>query len=179
MTEALLRHERRRYWLSVAALAIALPAAIAVNAGQSAREWRSQHVGTPIHVQRGATQVYAGAEWTLTALTRLHDTAPGSLVVVAELDAVIDDPELLHKGVCNVVLTDDRGRRWRPAFITSRVVRQGRPEADQKARCGFLMRAEKGKTVAIAETFIVPESATDLAPTVTVTSAWPDYLVFR
>jgi hypothetical protein len=41
------------------------------------------------------------------------------------------------------------------------------------------MRAEKGKTVAMAEAFIVPESATALAFTVTVATAWPDYLVFR
>jgi hypothetical protein len=31
----------------------------------------------------------------------------------------------------------------------------------------------------MAETFIVPESATGLALTVTIGTAWPDYLVFR
>ncbi len=172
-------NERRRYWLSVAALAIALPAAIAIHAGQSAWEWRLSNVGTPLAVARGATQPYAGAQWQLTALTRLRDAAPGTNAVVAEFEAAVDTPDLLHKGVCKVVLVDDKGRRWQPAFIASRVVRGGRPGADGKPRCGSLMRAETGKTVAMAETFIVPESATGLALTVTIGTAWPDYLVFR
>jgi hypothetical protein len=179
MTAVLGSGERRRYWLSIAALAIALPVAIAVNAGQSAWEWRSRNVGTPVAVARGTTQHYAGAQWQLTALTRLRDAAPGTIVMVAELDATVEDPEALQRGICKVALADDTGRRWQPAFITSRVVRQGRPQADSKARCGTLMRAEKGKTVAMAEAFIVPESATGLAFTVTVATAWPDYLVFR
>jgi hypothetical protein len=179
MTAVLRSSERRRYWLSLAALTIALPAAIAVNAGQSAWEWRSRNIGTPVAVARDAAQDYAGARWQLNALTRLRDAAPGTIVVVAEFDATVEDPEPLHKGICKAVLTDDKGRRWQPAFITSRVVRQGRPQADGKSRCGVLMRAEKGKTVAMAEAFIVPESATGLAFTVTVATAWPDYLVFR
>jgi len=179
MTVVLQGNERRRYWLSLAALAIALPAAIAVNAGQSAWEWRLRNVGTPLAVVRGATQPYAGAHWQLTALTRLRDVAPGTSAVVAEFEAAVETPEPLHKGVCKVVLVDDRGRRWQPAFLASRVVRRGRPSADGKARCGSLMRAEKGKTVAMAETFVVPESATGLALTVTIATAWPDYLVFR
>jgi hypothetical protein len=150
-----------------------------VNAGQSVGEWRSRNVGTPVTVARGAAQHYAGAQWQLTALTRLRDAAPGTIVVVAEFDATVEDPEPLQKGICKVVLTDDKGRRWQPAFITSRVVRQGRPQADSKARCGTLMRAGKGNAVAMAEAFIIPESATGLAFTVTVATAWPDYLVFR
>ena len=27
------------------------------------------------------------------------------------------DPEPLHEGLCKVVLTDDKGRRWLPAFL--------------------------------------------------------------
>jgi hypothetical protein len=150
-----------------------------VNAGQSLREWRNSNLGTPVAVARGTTQHYAGAQWQLTTLTRLHDAAPGTVVVVAEFDAAIDDPEPLHKGICKITLTDDRGRRWQPAFIAGRVVRQGRPGAVAKPRCGSLMRAEKGRTVTMAETFIVPESAAHLALTVTVATAWPDYLVFR
>ena len=81
-------------------------------------------------------------------------------------------------GPCEVVLTDDQGRRWQPAFLPGRVVRQGRPEAADKPRCG-LSRAEKGRTITMAATFTVPESATGLALSVTVAGARPEYLVFK
>ena len=40
-------------------------------------------------------------------------------------------------------------------------------------------RAEKGKTIAMAETFTVPESAAGLALSLTIGGARPAYLVFK
>jgi hypothetical protein len=58
-------------------------------------------------------------------------------------------------------------------------VRQGRPAAADKPRCYGLARAEKGKTITMAETFTVPEGATGLALSITIGGARPAYLMFR
>jgi hypothetical protein len=171
--------ERRRYWLSLAALAVVLPAAIVVNAWDSLSEWRRGRLSTPIAVERGAVQAYAGAQWRLAALTRLPGTAPDTTLIVAEFDAAVDDPALLQAGPCAVALVDDKGRRWLPAFLPGRAVRQGRPSAADKPRCYGLARAEKGKMTAMAETFTVPESAAGLALSVSIGGARPAYLVFK
>lgn len=171
--------ERRRYWLSVAALAIVLPAAIAVNSWNSLEEWRSRHVRTPLAVERGAIQHYAGAQWQLSGLTRLSESPGNTILIVAEFEAAVDDPELLQKGPCQVILVDDRGRRWQPTFLPPRVVRQARPAAADKPRCGALLKAEKGKTTTMAETFTIPDGATDLALSVTIAGARPEYLLFK
>ena len=171
--------ERRRYWLSIAALVVVLPAAIVVNSWDSLSEWRRSQLSTPIAVKRGATHAYAGAQWRLTGLTRLPGATPDTTLIVAEFDAAVDDPALLQAGPCTVALTDDKGRRWLPAFLPARAVRQGRPAAADKPRCYGLARAEKGKTIAMAETFTVPESAAGLALSVSIGGARPAYLVFR
>jgi len=171
MVVAMQPGESRRYWLSLAALAIVLPVAIAVNSWDSAAAWRTRNVRMPLVVERGTAQGYAGAQWQLTALTRLAEGSANALLIVAEFEAAVDDPELLRDGPCAVVLTDDRGRRWQPAFIPGR--------AADKPRCGALLKAETGKTIMMAESFTVPGSATGLKVSVTVTAARPAYLVFK
>lgn len=105
--------------------------------------------------------------------------APDATLIVAEFDAIVDDPALLQAGPCTVALTDDRGRRWLPAFLPGRAVRQGRPAAADKPRCFGLAQAETGKTIAMAETFTVPENASGLALSVAIGGARPAYLVFK
>ena len=179
MTAASGMSERRRYWLSLAALAVVLPLAIVVSSWDSVSEWRRSQLGTPIAVERGTTQAYAGAQWQLTGLTRLPGATPETTLIVAEFDAAVDDPALLRAGPCAIVLTDYKGRRWLPVFLPGRTVRQGRPAAADKPRCYGLARAEKGKTITMAETFTVPEGATGLALSITIGGARPAYLVFR
>ena len=179
MTAAVGTGERRRYWLSLAALVVVLPAAIVVNSWDSLTEWRNSRPNAPIAVERGATQAYAGAQWQLTGLTRLPGATPDTTLIVAEFDAIVDDPTLLQAGPCAVALTDDRGRRWLPTFVTGRAVRQGRPAAADKPRCYALARAEKGKTIAMAEAFTVPGGAAGLALTVSIGGAKPGYLLFK
>jgi hypothetical protein len=171
--------DRRRYWLSLAALVVVLPAAIVVSSWDSVSEWRRSQLSAPIAVERGATQAYAGAQWQLTGLTRLPGATPDTMLVVAEFDAAVDDPALLQAAPCTIALTDDKGRRWLPVFLPGRAVRQGRPTAADKPRCYALARAEKGKTIAMAETFTVPASAAGLALSLTIGGARPANLVFR
>jgi hypothetical protein len=173
------RDERRRYRFSLVALAIVMPAAIFVNSWDSLSEWRSRNSRTPLAVERGTTQRYAGAQWQLRSLTRLPEGPADTIPIVAEFEASVDDPELLRKGPCVVVLTDDRGRRWQPTFLPARAVRQARPEAVDKPRCGAFPNADKGRTIMMAATFTVPGSATGLALSVTVAGARPEYLVFK
>jgi len=171
--------ERRRYWLSLGALVVVLPAAIVVNSWDSLAEWRRSQLQKPIVVERGSAQAYAGAEWQLTGLTRLPGATPDTTLIVAEFDAVVDDPTLLQAGPCAIALTDDKGRRWLPVFLPGRAVRQGRPAAADKPRCYGLARAEKGKTIAMAETFTVPESAAGLTLSVSIGGAKPASLVLK
>lgn len=171
--------ERRRYWLSLAALAVVLPAAIAVNSWQSLTEWRRSQWQQPIAVARGTGQSYAGAEWRLTGLTRLPGETPDTALIVAEFDASVDDPVLLQAGRCTVAITDDKGRRWLPTFATGRALRRGRPAAADKPRCYGLTQAEKGKTIAMAESFTVPEGAAGLALAIGIGGAMPAYLLFK
>lgn len=179
MTAATGTGEKRRYWLSLAALVVVLPAAVLVNSWDSLSEWRRSHMRTPIVVERGAAERYAGAQWQLTGLTRLPAGPSGATVIVAEFEATVDDPALLQNSPCAVVLTDDKGRRWQPAFVPGRMVRQGRPAAADKPRCSGLAKGEKGKTIAMAETFTVPEEAAGLALSLTIGAARPAHLVFR
>jgi hypothetical protein len=171
--------ERRRYWLSLAVLAVVLPTAIVVNGWNSLAEWRTANSRTPLVVERGTTQRFAGARWQLTGLHRLSEGTSKAILVVAELEAGVDDPNRLRQGLCQVVLTDDKGRRWLPAFLPGRAVRQALPAAAAKPRCGAFSKAEAGATIAMAETFTVPDGATGLTLFVTIAGARPEYLVFK
>ena len=179
MAAAVQKGERRRYWLSLAALAIVLPLAIVVNSWESAVAWRERNVRTALVAERGAAQSYAGAQWQLTGLTRLAEGSADAILIVVEFEAAVDDPELVRKGACEVVLTDDKERRWLPAFIPARAVRQARPSAADKPRCGALLNAEKGNTIKMAESFTIPASATGLKVFLTVAAARPAYLIFK
>ncbi|MHA6686723.1 hypothetical protein [Mesorhizobium sp. A556] len=172
--------ERRRYWLSLAALAVMLPAAILVHSGSRFQEWLRRDMRDPIAVEKGASQPYGGADWRLTDMTRLPGNLPGTAVVVAEFEAVVGDPERLRGGAsCTVVLTDMQGRRWRPLFLTEPVVRKMKPEAAEKPRCGAFESTGNGDTLMMAESFVVPEGAQGLALSVALTKSLPEYLLFR
>lgn len=168
---------RRGYWLSMAALAIALPATVAVSGWGSYVNWRTTHVREPIIAQVGQKVDYAGAQWTVTRLTRLAG-GEGRAVVLAEFEATIPDPEALASVPCEIGLSDGEGRTWRPVFLGDPVVRAMYPEALQKALCGGPSFAEaQGSTpVKMAATFAIPASATDLTLSVALLSALPAYL---
>lgn len=172
--------ESRRYWLSLAVLAVMLPAAILVHSGSRLQEWLRRDMREPIAVERGASQSYGGADWRLTDRTRLPGNLPGTAVVVAEFEAVVDDPARLRESAfCMVVLTDMQGRRWRPLFLTEPMVRKMKSEAAEKPHCGVFETVDKGDTVMMAASFVVPEDAEGLALSVGLSGTLPDYLLFR
>jgi hypothetical protein len=172
--------ERGRYWLSLAALAIVLPATIAVHSWDSATEWWSRNNREPMAVATGATQSYAGAKWQLTSLSRLPGDRADTVVVLAQFEATVD-AEFEAGNLCRVALTDAEGRRWQPVFLSERIVRKMHPEAVDKPRCSTTQFATltKGSRTKMAETFIVPDAANDLALNVTMTGALPQYLILK
>lgn len=170
--------ERRRYWFSIAALAVVLPAAILVHTGDTIREWL-RDMRDPISVESGALQRYAGADWRLTGLARLPGSLPDTAVVLAEFEATVDDPSQLAENRCQVALTDDRGRRWEPAFLPESAVRKAKPAAADKPHCGLFEEVTPGDTVMMAESFVVPDGAESLALSVSLSGALPAYLLFR
>jgi hypothetical protein len=170
--------ERRRYWLSIAALAVVLPDAILVHTGDTIREWL-RDMRNPIAVESGTLQRYAGADWRLTGLARLPGNLPDTIIVLAEFEATVDDPKQLVENRCQVALTDDRGRRWEPAFLPGSAVRKAKPAAADKPHCGLFEELSPGDTVMMAESFVVPEDAESLALSVSLSGALPAYLHFR
>ncbi|MEO9339782.1 hypothetical protein ABFT80_20360 [Mesorhizobium sp. SB112] len=171
--------ERRRYWLSLAALIIILPSAILIHSGGNLLEWWRQSTHEPIVVERGAAQNFAGANWRLTALTRLPGGIPGTAVILAEFEATVDDPAQLQSvGICEVGLVDNQDRRWEPLFLTEQVVRRTKPEAADKPRCGSFENTDRN-TVRMAESFVVPEDAKELSLSATFQGTLPKYLLFR
>lgn len=180
MTGTVTSGERRRYWLSLAALAVVLPAAILVHSRGDVVDLLRRTLREPVVVERDATQDYAGAAWRLTEFTRLPGNLPDTIVVLAEFEAAVTDPARLQGGgPCTVALTDASGRRWEPVFLTESAVRESTPDAADKPRCADFSDAVAGGTITMAESFVVPESAEGLALSVTMAGALPDRLVFR
>lgn len=172
--------EGRRYRFSLAALAIVLPVAILVHSRGDLIDRLRLSLRDPVIVERGDAHDYAGANWRLTALERLPGDLPDTVVVLAEFEAAVVDPELLRGAPpCTVVLTDEQGRRWTPLFLPEPALRQARPEAAEKPRCGSFEAAAAGGTVMMAESFSVPVDAQGLALSLTLAQALPDRLVFR
>jgi hypothetical protein len=168
---------RRGYWLSMAALAVVLPATLAVSGWGSFVNWRMANVREPTTAQVGQKVDYAGAQWTVTRLTRLAD-GEGRAVVLAEFEATIPDPEALASVPCEIGLSDGEGRTWRPVFLGDPVVRAMYPEAMQRALCGgpSFAEAQGSEPVRMAASFSIPASARDLTLSIALLSALPAYL---
>ncbi|MEQ1955790.1 hypothetical protein [Mesorhizobium sp. CN2-181] len=171
---------RRGYRLSLAALAIALPAALLVESWGSVREWRARHERAPVEAVQGQPVRYAGAEWRLTRLERIAGGSPERTIMLAEFEAVPDDPAALAEVPCAVALTDGLGRQWNATFVADRVVRRAYPRAADKPGCGgpTFGALAKGAKAEMAATFVVPATADDIALSVTMASALPRYLRF-
>ncbi|MDQ6434858.1 hypothetical protein RB623_12445 [Mesorhizobium sp. LHD-90] len=169
---------RRGYWLCLAGLLVALPAALAVKSWGSVREWRAQNLRTAVEVTDGQPVRYAGAEWTFSGLRKLHGGE--RTIVLAEFEALPDDPAALGQVPCDVQLTDGLGRSWSPHFLTDPIVRKSAPRAAEKRLCGgpTFEETPKGTKAEMAATFVVPASAENLSLTLTMASARPQYLRF-
>lgn len=170
----------RRRGISLAALAVALPAALLVRTRETLPDWwRRVHV-TPIEVARGTTQPYAGARWALTDTTRLPGDRPGTVVMVVEFEATVDDPAMVRQAApCRIALTDPLGRRWAPVLFAGSAARKAKPEVLARPPCGTFEKAARGQTVQMAASFFVPADAKDLSLAVTMMRALPDRLLLR
>ncbi|HTV69877.1 MAG TPA: hypothetical protein VMF90_15190 [Rhizobiaceae bacterium] len=169
---------RRAYWLSLAVLVVALPAAMYVHSDGGVVDL-IQETQAPLEVQRGEAQTYSGAEWRLTALTRLPGELPETEFVLAEFEAAVSDPAQFQAAMpCQVRLTDGEGRRWAPAFLVERVIRAARPDVSEKPRCLNFAEARTGDTIAMAESFVVPKEAKDLTLSLSLKGEQPESLLF-
>ena len=168
---------RRGYWLSMAALAVVLPATLAVSGWGSFVNWRAVNVREPTAAQVGQKVDYAGAQWTVTRLTRLAG-GEGRAVVLAEFEATIPDPKAFANIPCEIGLSDGEGRTWRPVFLDDPAVKAMYPEATHRALCGgpSFAEAQGGEPVRMAASFAIPASARDLKLSVALLSALPAYL---
>ncbi len=173
------RPDRRIRRFSLAGLVVALPVAIVLHS-DGMLDWFARHMASPVVVERGQVQPYGGARWRLAGLTRLQGELPGTALVVAEFEAMVDDPALLVAGgYCATRLSDGAGRHWLPQFLADRTVREALPQAAEKPRCGSFDAAQPGQAVGMAEVFLIPGDVGDLVLSVRLTEAPDQGLLFR
>lgn len=171
------RPSRRSYWLSMAALTVALPAALAAQTWGDIKDWRMQHEREPVQAAAGQPVDYAGARWTVTRFTRLAG-GEGRVVILAEFEAVAADPGALGAVPCEVQLVDGAGRQWQPTLFADPVVRKMYPESADRSLCGgpAFAAAGNGKPAKMAASFVIPASARNLELSIVLFSALPAYL---
>lgn len=167
----------RGYWLSLAALIVVLPAALAAQGWQDVLAWRDEHRRDAVPATVGQGTDYAGARWTVTRLTRLAG-GEGRAVVLAEFEALAADPKALGSAPCQVRLADGEGRRWQPVLFADPVVRKTHPEIAERSLCGgpAFAAAAAGKPALMAASFTIPASAKDLTLSIAMLTALPRYL---
>lgn len=172
--------ERRSRWLGLAGLAIALPVAILLHSGDGIPAWVARRMLSPTVIERGETHQFHGAQWRLTGPSRLKGEFLGTVLVVAEFEARVENPELLAaKGNCMIHLGDSSGRRWFPLFLPEWKVRQALATAAEKPRCGSLETMAVGRTLAMAEVFLVPDTVENPTLTVRLSSVADQEMRFR
>lgn len=173
-------YPRKSYWLSLAALVVVLPVAIVVHSqGELIQSLRAAF-RSPIDVEKGASQSYAGADWRLTSLTQLPGALPATTVMLAEFEATVRDARLLSDSFpCKIALTDGRGRRWNGNFLYDPVVRKARPDAASLPRCGSADGIKPGDTIRMAESFVVPKDADGLMLSLALFGGMPDTLLLK
>lgn len=173
--------ERRTWWLSLAALVVVLPLAVAFRSYGSAVAWRSAQELDPTVAAAGGTAFYAGAEWRLGGLYKLQETGSSSAIILAEFEATVSDPAAFAAGACSVVLTDAARRRWQPLFLMPQAIRKARPEVADKPTCSSasLAPAAPGQRIVMAEAFMTPEEIADFDLVISLAQQRPAYLILE
>ena len=83
---------------------------------------------------------------------------PGTVLVVAEFEAMIDDPALLVAGdIARSACRTVQAAIGFPRFLAERTVREALPQAAEKPRCGSFEAAQPGQAVGVAEVFLIAE----------------------
>ncbi|TCR67590.1 hypothetical protein [Bosea sp. BK604] len=172
------RFRRRCLW----ALVLVLPAAFALRGWDNVLEWWH---GKDLFERRiaidGVGQL-GGADWRLISLQRVAERPDGAAIVLAELEAVVREPEALARLPCRIAATDAQGRRWLPSFLPpSQVSRLPALRNRPASSCGpaIAQKARSGTVLAIRESFVVPRDAFEsLAITISLPAGRPHYLRF-
>lgn len=172
----------RSRWITIAALALALPLAFAAQGWETALAWwRAQNLFA-IEASANAEADYAGARWRLEKLSIVTTRRDGMAVVAAEIAATVIDPAQFALLPCNVVLTGPGLPQWLPVFVTSREIRQARPDLSERPTCGAakLDAPKAGATLRMAETFALPASEFEkIRVEISLPPGRPDYLVLH
>lgn len=182
------RRERQLWLLSL----ISLPALLACDYAISAWRNAEDYIGrTELRVRANAGgQTLAKASWTLAQTRLIGDgrdtkaTFPGQMrLVIIRLAGKAEDEIGGTWAQCQLTLTDDQGRRWRPLnFMLSRdVSRDLDPQATPVDGCDAVSRQPpaKGASVLIEEKFVVPaDSIGSLSAQLSFASTRPDALSF-
>jgi hypothetical protein len=173
--------DKRIHWLSLAALIVLLPAAVAVRSYGGVSDWRAEQERDPLVAESGKTMIYGGAEWRLEGLYQLRRADKISAFILAEFEAKITDPAAFAGGMCRISLNDRGQKRWSPQFLTPQEVRKARPSIDERSTCGSatLKALKAGDTVKMAETFLTPADITKFDLVISEANFRPAYLVLR
>lgn len=172
---------KRLRWLSLAAVIVLLPAALWARSYESAMEWRGEQELNPLISEPGKAIAYGPAEWRLEGLYGLRQKDSDSVIILAEFEARITDPQAFTNGLCRIHLSDRGEKRWSPLFIVPRDIRKARPSIDERLTCASatLKSWKAGDTVKMAETFAAPAGLKDFELTLSTLNVRPAYLVLR
>ncbi|MFC3692942.1 hypothetical protein [Chenggangzhangella methanolivorans] len=183
---------RPRLW-SLLALAVLLPAAFAIASWRDVKDLLWAGELSPVAVPAGAAAPYAGARFRLDAFKIVTGERgdprlkmpPDRALALVRLEAVAErDVGELEWLACALTVLDDRGRRWKPLFLTlTRDVEKAIvPDAQETKGCSGAALAPKpaGTRLLVQEAFLVPRDAlASLKPSFSVGSARPEALRFE
>ncbi len=173
---------RRLRRLSLVALPFALAGALAAHSWETALEWWRTGDLFEQTVARGEAVPYGGADWRLLAITRVADRPDGSAVLLAELEAVVRDPEAVSQLPCVIAAGDGQGRRWSPGFLPPSELRKLQRKTAVPETCGSVMLAKPpaGARIEVAESFVVPAASVGaVRPLLSLPAGRPYYLRFE
>jgi len=188
--EAAVRKEARQRRWSLAALAVVLPLAFAVESHGSIADLAQSSELLASEVPSGAVAPYAGARWRLDTYKVVTGGDPllampeDRALVVVRLGAEITENVDELWQICRLSLVDGEGRRFMPLFLAlpGNVERLVEPDGRSAPSCGSvaLSKPKPGAQVLMEEKFLVARAALpSLAPVVSTMGARPRYLRFR
>lgn len=173
--------ERKAYWLSLAALLVALPATIAFRSYDSALAWYQQQELDPILAETGKAVAYGGAEWRLEGIYQLRQKDDDAAIILAEFEARITDPASFAAGACQIRLSDRGDKRWTPLFLMPAEIRKARASVSDRSTCGgaTIKPLKAGDMVKMAEAFSAPAELSKFDLTISQATMRPAFLILR
>lgn len=161
MTPSAPTTSRRSFWCCLFLLVLALPLAAFVQSKGEIVGWIRATILATKPLPYGSSALYAQAHFTLSGLESFDGPLPKTKRVAAKLDITIEDVAAFKAAMpCEISLHDAQNRRFKPLSPAENDLRKRKPEWAEKPNCNSLIGEERaGHTIAVVETYLVPDDA--------------------